>query len=119
MSEHNFDHVERCIEVIARGGMIILVDDKDRENEGDLVIAAEKITPEAMNFIIRHTSGIVCLALTGEKADALHLPLQVATNTSRRGTQFTVSIEATEGVTTGVSAADRTTTVRAAGREHG
>lgn len=112
-----FATIPELLDELRAGRMVILVDDPDRENEGDLVIAAEKISPEAMNFIIRHTSGIVCLALTGEKADALHLPLQVATNTSRRGTQFTVSIEATEGVTTGVSAADRTTTVRAAVRE--
>jgi 3,4-dihydroxy 2-butanone 4-phosphate synthase/GTP cyclohydrolase II len=111
-----FASIPELLDELRAGRMIILVDDPDRENEGDLVIAAEKITTEAMNFIIRHTSGIVCLCLPGEKADALHLPLQVATNTSRRGTQFTVSIEAAQGVTTGVSAADRTVTVQTAVR---
>ncbi|MCC7139672.1 MAG: bifunctional 3,4-dihydroxy-2-butanone-4-phosphate synthase/GTP cyclohydrolase II [Planctomycetes bacterium] len=109
-----FAPIPEILDELRAGRMVILVDDPDRENEGDLVIAAEKVTTEAMNFIIRHTSGIVCLCLPNEKADALHLPLQVATNTSRRGTQFTVSIEAAQGVSTGVSAADRTTTVRAA-----
>ena len=112
-----FATIPELLDELRAGRIVILVDDPDRENEGDLVIAAEKITTEAMNFIIRHTSGIVCLCLPGDKADALHLPLQVATNTSRRGTQFTVSIEATEGVTTGVSAADRTVTVRTAVRD--
>jgi len=112
-----FATIPELLDELRAGRMVILVDDPDRENEGDLVIAAEKITTEAMNFVIRHTSGIVCLALPGERADALHLPQQVATNTSRRGTQFTVSIEATDGVTTGVSAADRTVTVQTAVRD--
>ena len=102
--------ISEIFEELRAGKMVILVDDPDRENEGDLVLAAEKATPEAVNFMIRHGSGIVCLSMTNEKADALHLPLQVATNSSRFGTQFTVTIEARHGVTTGVSAADRATT---------
>lgn len=97
-----------------RGHPVILVDDFDRENEGDLIVAAEKITPQAMATMIREGSGIVCLCLTHEAADHLQLPLMVERNESRYGTAFTVSIEAREGVTTGVSAADRTTTVRKA-----
>ena len=101
------------------GRMVILVDDPGRENEGDLVFAAEKVTPETIAFMLRHTSGIICVTLPHEKADALELPLQVqaSVNSSRFGTQFTVSIEAREGVTTGVSAADRATTIRTIARE--
>ncbi len=112
-----FSPIPEILEELRAGRMVILIDDPDRENEGDLVIAAEKVTPEAVNFMIRNTSGIVCLTMPNEKADSLHLPLQVATNSSRFGTQFTVSIEARHGVTTGVSAADRTTTIRAAVRD--
>jgi 3,4-dihydroxy 2-butanone 4-phosphate synthase/GTP cyclohydrolase II len=97
------------------GKMVILVDDPDRENEGDLVMAAEKVTAEHVAFMLRNTSGIVCVPMPQGRADALHLPLQVsaATNSSRFGTQFTVSVEARHGVTTGVSAADRAATIRA------
>jgi 3,4-dihydroxy 2-butanone 4-phosphate synthase/GTP cyclohydrolase II len=112
-----FSPIDEVLEEIRAGRLVILCDDPERENEGDLVMAAEKATPEAINFMIRHGSGIVCLSMTNEKADSLHLPLQVATNSSRFGTQFTVSIEAKVGVTTGVSAADRTTTIRAAVRD--
>jgi 3,4-dihydroxy 2-butanone 4-phosphate synthase/GTP cyclohydrolase II len=93
------------------GRMIIIVDDEDRENEGDLVCAAEKVTPEIINFMARHARGLICLPLTEERCDELHLSPQVADNTSRLGTAFTVSIEARRGVTTGISAADRATTV--------
>ena len=96
---------------IREGRMIIIVDDEDRENEGDLVCAAEKVTPEIINFMARHARGLICLPLTEERCDELHLPPQVADNTSRLGTAFTVSIEARRGVTTGISAADRATTV--------
>src|SRR5262245_25981122 len=112
-----FSPIPEILEELRAGRMVILIDDPDRENEGDLVIAAEKATPEAINFMIRHGSGIVCLTMTQEKADSLHLPLQVATNSSRFGTQFTVSIEARQGVTTGVSAADRAHTIRTATRD--
>ncbi len=91
--------------------MIIIVDDEDRENEGDLVCAAEKVTPEVINFMARHARGLICLPMTEERCDELHLPPQVADNTSKLGTAFTVSIEARRGVTTGISAADRATTI--------
>jgi len=96
---------------IREGRMIIIVDDEDRENEGDLVCAAEKVTPEAINFMARHARGLICLPLTEERCDELHLAPQVADNTSRLGTAFTVSIEGRRGVTTGISAADRATTI--------
>src|SRR5438445_7417324 len=91
--------------------MISIVDDEDRQNEGDLVCAAEKVTPEIINFMAREGRGLICLPLTEERCDELHLPPQVADNTSRLGTAFTVSIEARRGVTTGISAADRATTI--------
>src|SRR5438093_13362699 len=96
---------------IREGRLIIIVDDEDRENEGDLVCAAEKVTPEIINFMARHARGLICLPLTEERCDELHLPPQVADNTSSLGTAFTVSIEARRGVTTGISAADRATTI--------
>lgn len=105
---------EDAIKEIKSGRMIILVDDEDRENEGDLMVAAEKITPEAINFMAKYGRGLVCLAMTGEKIDALDLPLMVDHNTSQFHTGFTVSIEAKHGVTTGISAADRATTILAA-----
>ena len=94
--------------------MVILVDDEERENEGDLCIAAERITPEAINFMAQHGRGLICLAMTEEQIRRLQLPMMVAENTSRFGTAFTVSIEAARGVSTGISAKDRATTVRAA-----
>jgi 3,4-dihydroxy 2-butanone 4-phosphate synthase/GTP cyclohydrolase II len=94
--------------------MVIIVDDEDRENEGDLVCAAEKATPEIVNFMARHARGLICLPLTEERCDELHLTTQVADNTSYLGTAFTVSIDARKGVTTGISAADRATTIQAA-----
>ena len=106
--------IEDAIKEIKSGRMVILVDDEDRENEGDLTMAAEKITPEAINFMATYGRGLICLSLAGEKADALKLPLMVDKNTSRFETGFTVSIEAKHGVTTGISAADRATTILAA-----
>ncbi|HSE40143.1 MAG TPA: 3,4-dihydroxy-2-butanone-4-phosphate synthase, partial [Acidobacteriota bacterium] len=91
--------------------MIVVVDDEDRENEGDLTIAAEKITPEAINFMARYGRGLVCLALTGERLDDLQIPLQVNENTAKYETAFCVSIEAIKNVTTGISAHDRATTI--------
>jgi 3,4-dihydroxy 2-butanone 4-phosphate synthase/GTP cyclohydrolase II len=91
--------------------MIIIVDDEDRENEGDLVCAAEKVTPEIVNFMARHARGLICLPLTEERCDELHLTTQVADNTSYLGTAFTVSIDARRGISTGISAADRATTI--------
>src|SRR6185436_5289597 len=96
------------------GKMVILVDEEDRENEGDLVMAAEFVSPEAVNFMAKHGRGLICLTLTEERCRQLDLPLMVGDNRSRMGTNFTVSIEAASGVTTGISAADRARTVRAA-----
>ena len=96
---------------IREGRMVIIVDDEDRENEGDLVCAAEKVTPEVINFMARQARGLICLPLTEDRCDELHLAPQVADNTSKLGTAFTVSIEARRGVTTGISAADRATTI--------
>lgn len=103
--------IEQAIEDIKAGKMVILVDDEDRENEGDLTIAAEKVTPEIINFMARYGRGLVCLSMTGEKVDSLNLPMMVKDNTSPFNTGFTVSIEARRGVTTGISAADRATTI--------
>lgn len=96
---------------IAAGKMVIIVDDEDRENEGDLVCAAEKVTPEIINFMAVHGRGLICLPMTEERCDYLQLPMQASENTSGFGTAFTVSIEAREGVTTGISAADRAKTI--------
>jgi 3,4-dihydroxy 2-butanone 4-phosphate synthase/GTP cyclohydrolase II len=106
--------VERGIQEIRNGRMVILVDDEDRENEGDLVMAAELVTPEAINFMAMHGRGLVCLSLTPERCDRLDLQAMVQANTSGFGTAFTVSIEAAHGVTTGISAADRAHTIRVA-----
>jgi len=103
--------IEEALEDIRQGKMVILVDDEDRENEGDLTLAAEMITPEAINFMAKYGRGLICLTLTAEKCEQLRLPLMVASNTSSFGTAFTVSIEAKKGVTTGISAADRAHTI--------
>ena len=103
--------IVEAIEHIRQGKMVILVDDEDRENEGDLTIAAEKVTPETINFMAKHGRGLICLSLTSEKVEALDLPPMAERNTSRFQTAFTVSIEARHGVTTGISAADRATTI--------
>jgi len=108
-----FTKVENAIAAIARGELVIVVDDANRENEGDLVMAAEKATPEAMAFMIRHTSGVICMPLEGERLDHLQLPMMVAENTTAYRTAFTVSVDAKRGTTTGISAADRTVTVHA------
>ena len=102
---------EEAIKEIRAGRMVILVDDEDRENEGDLTMAAEAMTPEAVNFMAKYGRGLICLSMTGEKIDSLNLPLMVEQNTSKYQTGFTVSIEARCGVTTGISAADRATTI--------
>jgi len=103
--------IEDVIDDVRNGKMVIMVDDEDRENEGDVVIAAEKTTPEAINFMARYACGLICLSLTEERVRALRLPLMVRDNTSHYHTAFTVSIEAAEGVTTGISAYDRARTV--------
>jgi 3,4-dihydroxy 2-butanone 4-phosphate synthase/GTP cyclohydrolase II len=106
--------IEDVIHDIAAGKMVIMTDDEDRENEGDIVIAAEKVTPEAITFMARYACGLICLSLTEEKAKALNLPLMVRDNTSKHNTAFTISIEAKKGVTTGISAHDRAKTVQVA-----
>lgn len=106
--------VERAVAALRRGSGVMLVDDEDRENEGDLIFPAESVTTEQMATMIRECSGIVCLCLTDEHVRRLGLPMMVSRNTSRHATAFTVSIEAAVGVTTGVSAADRVATVHAA-----
>ena len=103
--------IEEAVKDIRDGKMIIIVDDEDRENEGDLVCAAEKVTPEIINFMAVHGRGLICMPLTEERCDELQLTPQTANNTSSMGTAFTISIEAREGVTTGISAADRATTI--------
>src|ERR1700728_3227972 len=107
----SFVSVPEAIEQIRSGRILVLVDDEDRENEGDLTIAAEKVTPEIINFMAKHGRGLICLALTAERCDTLHLPLMSPLNTSNFGTAFCESIDAREGVTTGISAADRTRTI--------
>lgn len=110
----SLDRVRRALADIRKGKMVILVDDEDRENEGDLCMAAEMITPEAINFMAKYGRGLICLTLTDEKLKELELPMMVENNTSSFATAFTVSIEAREGVTTGISAADRSRTIEAA-----
>ncbi len=109
-----FNSIEEAIEDIRKGKMVILVDDEDRENEGDLTMAAEKVTPEAINFMAKEGRGLVCLSMTPERVEHLQLPMMTTDNTSSFGTAFTISIEAKKGVTTGISAADRATTIRTA-----
>jgi 3,4-dihydroxy 2-butanone 4-phosphate synthase / GTP cyclohydrolase II len=110
----SFNTIEEIIEDIRQGKMVILMDDEDRENEGDLIMAAEKTRPEDVNFMARYGRGLICLTLTHERCKQLQLPLMVSDNNTPNGTNFTVSIEAAEGVTTGISAADRAMTIRAA-----
>jgi 3,4-dihydroxy 2-butanone 4-phosphate synthase/GTP cyclohydrolase II len=106
------DEVERAIADIAAGRAVIVVDDADRENEGDVIFAASKATPELLAFTIRHTSGVICVPMLGEELDRLQLPLMTTQNKERMRTAFTVSVDARDGVTTGISAADRSRTVR-------
>jgi 3,4-dihydroxy 2-butanone 4-phosphate synthase/GTP cyclohydrolase II len=106
-----FDTIESAIAEIAAGRMVILIDDEDRENEGDLVLAAEKVSPEAINFMARHARGLICVTLTPERADALQLGPMASENTATFGTAFTVSVDARIGVTTGISASDRAATI--------
>ena len=116
-SKHKFDSIEEAVADIRDGKMVILVDDEDRENEGDLTMAAEKVTPEAINFMAKYGRGLICLSLTVDKIEELQLPMMSSKNTSQFGTAFTVSIEAKKGVSTGISAGDRATTILTAVRE--
>jgi 3,4-dihydroxy 2-butanone 4-phosphate synthase/GTP cyclohydrolase II len=109
-----FAPIEDAVDAIRRGEMIIVIDDEDRENEGDLTVAAEKITPAAINFMARHGRGLICMPMTGERLDALEIPLMVNQNTTTFNTAFCVSIEAKHRVSTGISASDRAATVLAA-----
>jgi 3,4-dihydroxy 2-butanone 4-phosphate synthase/GTP cyclohydrolase II len=109
-----FVGIDEAVAEIAAGRMLVVVDDEDRENEGDLVMAAEKVTPEAVNFMATHGRGLICLPLTGERLDSLRIPPMTSTNTSAQGTAFHVSIGAKGRITTGISAADRAATVLAA-----
>jgi 3,4-dihydroxy 2-butanone 4-phosphate synthase/GTP cyclohydrolase II len=109
-----FHSIEDAIRDIKKGKFIILVDDEDRENEGDLVMAAEHVTPQAINFMATHARGLICLALTPQRVEELHLPPQAVENTATFGTAFTVSIDARHDITTGISAADRATTIHVA-----
>src|SRR5690606_12408529 len=110
----DFDKVEEIIAAIRNGEMVVILDDEDRENEGDLVLAATKVRPEHINFMARYARGLICLTLTRARCEQLRLPLMVGSTNERRSTNFTVSIEAAEGVTTGISAHDRARTIRAA-----
>lgn len=109
-----FSPIEDAIEDVKAGKCIVIVDDEDRENEGDLMIAAEKVTPEAINFMAKYGRGLICLTLTAKRTEELNLPMMVQDNQSRFGTPFTVSIDAKAGVTTGISAADRAHTIKVA-----
>ncbi|MBI5409219.1 MAG: bifunctional 3,4-dihydroxy-2-butanone-4-phosphate synthase/GTP cyclohydrolase II [Nitrospirae bacterium] len=113
-SKYKFNTIEEAIEDIKAGKIIILVDDEDRENEGDLTIAAERVSPEAINFMAKYGRGLICLSLTPERVETLKLPMMSDMNTSKFGTAFTVSIEARKGVTTGISAHDRAKTIKTA-----
>ncbi|RCW40368.1 3,4-dihydroxy 2-butanone 4-phosphate synthase/GTP cyclohydrolase II [Halopolyspora algeriensis] len=112
MSTEKFDDIERALADIAAGRPVIVVDDEDRENEGDLIFAAEKATPELVAFMVRYTSGYICVALTGEDCDRLDLPPMYHVNQDLRGTAYTVTVDAATGVTTGISAADRARTIK-------
>jgi len=114
MRSESTDRVQKALAEIRSGRMVVLVDDEDRENEGDLVMAAACVTPESVNFMVRHARGLVCLSMTEERITHLDLPMMVDDNRSTRSTAFTISIEARHGVTTGISAGDRARTIQAA-----
>ena len=106
------DTIETAIAAIKSGRPVVVIDDEDRENEGDLIFASELVTPELVAFMVRYTSGYICVAVTEDDADRLDLPPMFRVNQDRRGTAYTVTVDAREGVTTGISAADRATTIR-------
>src|SRR3990172_2749180 len=107
----DFAPIPEILDELRAGRMIVLVDDEERENEGDLILPAEKAAPEAINFVRLHTGGVICLAMSNERADRLGLPPMVQRNTSARETSFTVSVDARTGITTGISSADRARTI--------
>jgi len=108
-----FDRIEDALRALARGAMVVVLDDEDRENEGDIILAAEHATPEAIAFMVRHTSGMLCVGLPGDRLDHLRLPLMVEHNTDSMRTAYTVTVDLRHGTTTGISAADRASTIRA------
>ncbi|MHB1547989.1 MAG: 3,4-dihydroxy-2-butanone-4-phosphate synthase, partial [Acidimicrobiales bacterium] len=108
-----FSTVEDAIEAVRRGEIVVVVDDEDRENEGDLIMAADAVTPEKIAFFVNHTSGLICAPLTPERLEELELPLMVAANTEAQRTAFTVSVDYRHGTTTGISASDRAATISA------
>jgi len=108
-----FAEIEKAVAAIARGEMVIVVDDEDRENEGDLILAAEFATPERLGFLVKHSSGVICVPLPGERLDELGLPLMVLDNTESQRTAFTISVDSRHGTSTGISAADRSATIMA------
>src|SRR5271165_4338723 len=107
-----FDPIEEVLGEIREGHLVIVTDDANRENEGDLILAAEKATPELINFMIRYTSGVICVPMEGKDLDRLELPLMMIRNTESMRTAYTISVDAKEGVSTGISAADRSRTIR-------
>jgi len=107
-----FDSIEKAIAAIAAGQVVVVVDDEDRENEGDLIFAASKATPELVGFMIRHTSGVICVAMEGDELDRLDLPPMTVVNEDRKGTAYAVSVDARDGISTGISAADRAHTIK-------
>ena len=113
MTDFNIDNIEAAVKDFAEGKFVIVVDDEDRENEGDLIVAAEKITPEKVNFMLKHARGVLCVPITISRCEELDLPHQVSDNTSMLGTPFTVTIDKLEGCSTGVSAHDRAATIQA------
>ena len=113
-----FSAVEQAIAAVGRGEIVVVVDDEDRENEGDLIMAADAVTPEKIAFFLAHTSGLICVPLTPERADQLDLPLMVTNNTEMQRTAFTVSVDYRHDTTTGISAADRAATIKALADPH-
>src|SRR5882757_4131449 len=112
MTYSAFAGIDRAIADVASGRPVIVVDDENRENEGDLIFAAAKATPELLAFTVRHTSGVICVAMPGADLDRLHIPLMTSQNSEHMRTAFTVTVDARHGVTTGISAADRARTIR-------
>ena len=108
-----FAQIEKAVAAVARGDMVVVVDDQDRENEGDLILAAEHATPEKITFFVKHTSGVICMPMLGERLDQLGIPLMVLDNTESQRTAFTISVDYRPGTSTGISAGDRATTIRA------
>src|SRR5262249_57650420 len=108
-----FDSIEDAVADIRQGKLVVVADDADRENEGDLIMAADMVSPEAIAFMVRHTSGVICMPVTGPRLDELRLPLMVTAGNDPQRTAFTVSVDVRDGTTTGISAADRAATIRA------